>query len=332
MDFILEIADHFVLDNLYARLVPVAAFLPPPTINGTVWNHSTWHQLVSYLPHPSLPHEAYRSPPAQLLSQISAWPREYIPRQCLSLIITTLVGVHLLYFAFSTFSYYFIFDHEMMKHPRFLKNQVRQEIEMSLKSFPVMMLLTLPWFEGEVLGYSKLYENIDEYGWTWFFLSIPMFLVFTDYCIYWIHRWEHHPAIYKHVHKPHHKWIVPTPFAAYAFHPVDGYFQSLPYHIFPYLFPVQKHLHLALFVGVNVWTVFIHDSDMITGHWLENVINGPAHHTLHHLYFTVNYGQYFTWADKAGGSYRKPDSSLDPMLEVKGLQAEKESVLPGKSL
>lgn len=35
----------------------------------------------------------------------------------------------------------------------------------------------------------------------------------------------------------------------------------------------------------------IHDSDMITGHFLEKFINGPAHHTLHHLYFTVNYGQ-----------------------------------------
>jgi hypothetical protein len=30
---------------------------------------------------------------------------------------------------------------------------------------------------------------------------------------------------------------------------------------------------------------------MITGHPLESIINGPAHHTLHHLYFTVNYGQ-----------------------------------------
>jgi len=30
---------------------------------------------------------------------------------------------------------------------------------------------------------------------------------------------------------------------------------------------------------------------MVTGHALEKVINGPAHHTLHHLYFTVNYGQ-----------------------------------------
>lgn len=73
---------------------------------------------------------------------------------------------------------------------------------------------------------------------------------------------------------------------------------------------------------------------MITGHPLEHVINGPAHHTLHHLYFTVNYGQvpssssqrnfwplisyqqYFTWADRAGGSYRQPESHLDPLLEV----------------
>jgi lathosterol oxidase len=78
---------------------------------------------------------------------------------------------------------------------------------------------------------------------------------------------------------------------------------------------------------------------MVTGHALEKVINGPAHHTLHHLYFTVNYGQvritvyvflvvyplmplsphtqYFTWADRVGGSYRQPESSLDPMLEIK---------------
>lgn len=82
---------------------------------------------------------------------------------------------------------------------------------------------------------------------------------------------------------------------------------------------------------------------MITGHFLEKVINGPAHHTLHHLYFTVNYGQvrlfanssianiscsfaitqYFTWADRWGGSYRQPESSLDPLLEVQAAKALK---------
>lgn len=62
---------------------------------------------------------------------------------------------------------------------------------------------------------------------------------------------------------------------------------------------------------------------MITGHPLEKIINGPSHHTLHHLYFTVNYGQYFTWADMVGGSYRHPMKELDPMLEVKAAEKKK---------
>lgn len=62
---------------------------------------------------------------------------------------------------------------------------------------------------------------------------------------------------------------------------------------------------------------------MITDHPLETIINGPAHHTLHHMFFTVNYGQYFTWADRMGGSYRQPAKELDPMLDVQAAEAKK---------
>lgn len=34
--------------------------------------------------------------------------------------------------------------------------------------------------------------------------------------------------------------------------------------------------------------------------------------------------QYFTWADKAGGSYRKPESEHDPLIEILALEKEKE--------
>jgi len=71
---------------------------------------------------------------------------------------------------------------------------------------------------------------------------------------------------------------------------------------------------------VNLWSIFIHDSDMIVGHPLEQIINGPAHHTLHHMYFVYNYGQYFTWADKVGGSYRHPQTEDDPLNTI--LEAE----------
>lgn len=55
---------------------------------------------------------------------------------------------------------------------------------------------------------------------------------------------------------------------------------------------------------------------MIVGHPLERIINGPAHHTLHHMYFVYNYGQYFTWADRVGGSYRHPKNEDDPLNTI----------------
>ncbi|KAI0768137.1 hypothetical protein BD413DRAFT_566988 [Trametes elegans] len=341
MDILLNIADDWALDRVWASLLPVSAFTTASSNAAGLYNASShvqipastssaWHQLISHIPHPPLPDELLTSPLIASETVASAWPRDYLPRQAISLLVLTLVGIHIIYFIFAGLSYQFIFNHDMMKHPRFLKNQVKQEVQSSLAAFPLMTLLTLPWFLGEIRGYSKMYDDVDEYGWAYFFLSIPLFLVFTDYCIYWIHRWEHHPICYKWLHKPHHKWIIPTPWASYAFHPLDGYFQSIPYHLFPYVFPQHKKLHLGLFVLVNFWTILIHDSDMITGHPLENLINGPAHHTLHHIYFTVNYGQYFTWADKMGKSYRQPLSELDPLHEVKAAEAAKAKAAIGK--
>ncbi|KZV60722.1 hypothetical protein PENSPDRAFT_593751 [Peniophora sp. CONT] len=323
MDLILNLADEYVLDAVWARVVPASAFVSS-TVNANATYAaplalsalSKWETVVSHLPHP--PSLAILGSNATAYAEplLSAWPRDYVPRQLISLAAITLIGVHALYFIFSTLSYYFIFNHDMMNHPKFLKNQVRMEIESSLRAFPTMMLLTLPWFQGEVMGYSKLYSDPAEYGYIYLALSLVMFLTFTDYAIYWVHRLEHHPAVYKWLHKPHHKWLIPTPFSAYAFNPVDGYFQSLPYHIFIFVFPLHRGLFLGLFVFINFWTILIHDSDMVTGHFLEKAINGPAHHTLHHLYFTVNYGQYFTFADRLGNSYRQPEAALDPALDL----------------
>ncbi|CAG8800098.1 20233_t:CDS:2, partial [Racocetra persica] len=80
-------------------------------------------------------------------------------------------------------------------------------IKLSVTGFPLTSLVTVPWFLGEVRGYSKLYDNINDYGIVYGIFSIILFLFFTDMCIYWIHRWLHLPLIYKILHKPHHRWI-----------------------------------------------------------------------------------------------------------------------------
>ena len=212
------------------------------------------------------------------------------------------------YYICATFSYFFIFDHNTFKHPKYLKNQVQLEVKQAMCAMPVMAVLTAPFFTSEVRGYAKLYDTAAEAPFPLYnYLQFPFFLLFTDFFIYWIHRGLHHPRVYKTLHKPHHKWIVPTPFASHAFHPLDGFAQSLPYHIFPFIFPLQKLAYIALFAFINIWTIMIHDGEYVAN---SPIINGSACHSIHHLYFRHNFGQFTTLWDRVGGSYRKPNDEL----------------------
>jgi lathosterol oxidase len=193
-----------------------------------------------------------------------------------------------------------------MKDKKFLKNQIQLEIMTTIKSVPWMAIPTVSIFVAEVRGYSKLYDNVEDLGISYMIFSIIFFLFFTDFIIYWIHRGLHYLPLYRHFHKVHHKWILPTPFASHAFHPVDGFLQSCPYHLFPFLFPVNKWVYLGLFGFVNFWSTSIHDANYKLPKLLQFIVLGSAHHTDHHLLFDCNYGQFFTLWDKIGGSFRNP--------------------------
>ena len=51
----------------------------------------------------------------------ATWPEDNIFRQAITLLIVTNLGAFILYFFFATLSYYFVYDHLLMKHPQFLK-------------------------------------------------------------------------------------------------------------------------------------------------------------------------------------------------------------------
>ncbi|XP_055338914.1 lathosterol oxidase-like [Paramacrobiotus metropolitanus] len=231
-------------------------------------------------------------------------------RQLCSLTILVILGGYALYLITAAVNYYLFFDKRLLQHPQSLKDQVKQEISCSTRAIPLMSFLSVLMFLAEIRGYSKLFDSFDEtrLG-KW---SIPLysasFIFFTDSLIYWIHRGLHSRFFYKNLHKQHHKWKVPTPFASHAFHPIDGFVQSFPYHLYVFLFPMHKWTYLALFVFVNVWTVSIHDGNYKVPMRLKEIINGAAHHMDHHLFYNYNYGQFFTFWDRVGGSYRNPSS------------------------
>ncbi|POS86697.1 hypothetical protein EPUL_001815 [Erysiphe pulchra] len=304
MDIVLELCDTYLLDKVYASALPAQTSsllnfgLSNTTVYGdtksTTWQYTPASSFISFAPKDA----AY----------MSSWNRDNIYRQAISLFFITWFAGATVYFVFSTVSYLLVFDKTTFNHPKFLRNQIRMEIAQAVKAMPVISILTTPFFLAEVRGYSKLYENWSHEPFPYYnILQFPLFLLFTDFCIYWIHRGLHHPLIYKRLHKPHHKWIMPSPYASVAFHPLDGWAQSVPYHLFPFFFPLQKFCYLALFFFVQIWTIMIHDGEYVAN---SPIINGAACHTMHHLYFNYNYGQYTTLWDRICGSYRQPNQEL----------------------
>lgn len=298
MDVVLELTDTFIGDYAYAFTLPKRS-TPYDFLDNTNATSSQW-QFESVNPYFTVEPSKY--------AHMSMWDRDNIYRQTITLFMITWVFGFILYFVFASLSYIFVFDKKAMEHPKYLKNQMWLEIKQANKSMPGMAALTTPFWLLEVNGFTKLYNMPSEGPGQWYeLLQYPFFILFTDAMIYLIHRGLHHPRVYKHLHKPHHKWIMPTPFASHAFHPVDGWAQSLPYHIFPMLFPLNKFASVGLFIFVNFWTIMIHDGEYVAD---SPIINGAACHTMHHLYFNYNYGQYTTLWDRLGSSYRKPDEDL----------------------
>eukprot|EP00126_Sphaerothecum_destruens_P006476 Sdes_comp19375_c0_seq3m10636 len=252
----------------------------------------------------------------------SNWQRDDWKRQIVSLYLIVTLGGLLLYLVSASLSFWFIFDKRLLRHKKILPNQIWLEIQQACASIPLMSIPSVAIFFAEIRGWSRLYDGIEPFGIPYLLASIFSFLFFTDFGIYWIHRWLHHPLLYRHIHKPHHKWLMPTPFASHAFHPLDGFLQSTPYHIYAFLFPLEKRLYLGLFIFVNLWTVSIHDGNYKVPKFLEAFINGAAHHNDHHLFFTYNYGQYFTLWDKLGGTFKHPTFALTGEGHLRDLKKE----------
>lgn len=297
MDVALEVCDHVFFDAIYSTLLPAPQIPFQDGHNytgGPSWEYQPSTKLFSLQPKP--------------IAYMSAWPRDHTARQFISSFLITWIFGLLAYYVFSTLSYLIVFDKKTCEHPKYLKNQIKLEMIQANVAMPVMAFLTAFFWMLEIRGYSKLYDLSSDGPGLWYdILQFPMFLLFTDFWIYWIHRVLHHPLIYKRLHKPHHKWIMPTPFASYAFHPMDGFLQSVPYHVFPLIFPLQKLVYLGMFIFINFWTILIHDGEYVAN---NPIINGAACHSIHHFAFNYNYGQYTTLWDRLGGSYRAPDEKV----------------------
>ena len=221
-------------------------------------------------------------------------------------VFLTIAGLTL-YFTLSGISYliFFVWGRKRF-HPTYLPDQAANRSAMKWGVIGTIgnVVLMMPFHILIANGHSQIYWDIGEYGWGWLIASFVLYLVFTETCIYWAHRWLHTDKGYHWLHKHHHEWRVTTSWVSMAFHPLDSFLQALPHHLFGFIFPLYGPIYLVMVSFVSVWSVMIHDRvSFVRFKW----INYTGHHTLHHWYYDYNYGQFFTFWDRLMGTWKDPE-------------------------
>ena len=158
-----------------------------------------------------------------------------------------------------------------------------------------------------LVPHTRLYRDIAQFGWAYFGLSIVAMLVLHDTWFYWTHRLMHHPALFGRVHRVHHLSTNPTPWTAYAFHPLESIVQGLGVVAIIFVLPAHPLAVLVfqtLSTAVNVYGhsgYELYPSGWAThpfGRWLNTSV---AHNT-HHATARHNYGLYFLAWDRWMGT------------------------------
>lgn len=160
-----------------------------------------------------------------------------------------------------------------------------------------------------VAKHTTFYTRIEDHGWLYFFLAFPLMLLLHDTYFYWTHRTMHHKKLFRTLHLVHHKSTNPSPWAAYAFHPLEAIVEAGIFAVFLFTIPIHP-LHLFIFFFfMIVYNVYGHLGYELypagfNKHWLGKWINTSVNHNQHHQYFKGNYGLYFMTWDRLMGTIR----------------------------
>ena len=182
------------------------------------------------------------------------------------------------------------------------RKKLWEEFAYSMSTVVIFSIIGFSVYSAKLAGYTLMYDEVADYGDWWFYSSFLISVVLHDLYFYWTHRFMHHKSIYKHVHKVHHKFTNPSPWAAYAFHPFEAVIEAgiLPLLIFT--MPLHQTITMAFLIYMILRNVLAHlgfelfPKGFAANKWW-NWHTTATHHNMHHKYFDCNYGFYFTWWD-----------------------------------
>ena len=190
-----------------------------------------------------------------------------------------------------------------------LKKDYLREILLSLISvciFSVVAMLTFYMF-GE---HNHLYRgSYDAKGSVYYVFSFFWLLFIHDTYFYWIHRLMHTDFLYRHIHRTHHASTNPSPWTAYAFHPLEAILEAGILPIAAFTLPIHFSVIVIFFIFQVIYNVYGHLGFELYPRGfakttLGRYVNTSVAHNLHHSHFNGNYGLYLLVWDRLMGTIR----------------------------
>jgi len=185
--------------------------------------------------------------------------------------------------------------------------EVWREVRYSALSVVIFSLVGVATMWAFKQGWMQIYKGIGERGWWWFVGSIVCAIFLHDAYFYWTHRLMHHRLLFRAFHKVHHLSRNPTPWAAYAFSPLEAVVEAGIFPLVAFLIPIHPFAFAIFMVWQIAFNVLGHTGYEIHPKWLMEswwgkFINTPTNHVMHHETMRGNYGLYFNLWDRMMGT------------------------------
>lgn len=185
--------------------------------------------------------------------------------------------------------------------------QIRREVAYSLVTVLIFAGSGFAVFLLQQAGATRIYTQAARYGWLYWALSLVLAIVLHDAYFYWTHRLLHRTRWFRHVHRVHHQSTSPTPWAAYAFHPLEAVIHAAFFMLLVLVLPLHPTAIFAFVLHMIVRNCIGHSGiellpwRLATRGWLRWSTT-VTHHHFHHARNRGNFGLYFSWWDKLCGT------------------------------
>lgn len=193
------------------------------------------------------------------------------------------------------------FHRRIQREPR---RQAQPGREFALSSLSLLVftgLLTMVlWFAS--LGFTRAYFEVDTFGWGYWWMSVLAMALVHDTYYYWAHRWMHRPRVFRHVHKLHHRFADPTPYAAYAFHPLEAVVEVAWFLPLAFIMPMHPGAVALYIVILTVLNVISHLGYEFYPVRVARYFITSTHHNLHHSRARGHFMLYFNIWDRLMGT------------------------------